>query len=381
MTFVDGRPGGLHRGRRARREGRQPRRRGVARDSFPASSTATPARRRCRRATAIPTPPTIWCRSKTRCGRAGSTWARTFCCADTYVMNGGATRQHRQRVQRADWRLRGQTAVGLGPGERQDRQGRLVPRSAEGVPDAAADSELHRHLRPQPVPRERRPQRRPAVRRERDQQDGEGRAGVEPARHRPRAHRPRPDERRHRRRRPSSCSSATTRCSSGRRRTQFQQWTWDQSLKALPSIVTRGAARRDADSRAWPASRSTSPSFNAPTRYFDNLVLRYRTPLEGLRARVVWSYDPTGDFSDELSMTDADRARRGARDRADPPARQPQVGCRRRRSCGSRCSSSRPTGVVAEASPGGAPTSSDQFTISYVVFDRDAFSDTFERPR
>ena len=36
--------------------------------------------------------------------------------------------------------------------------------------------------------------------------------------------------------------------------------------------------------------------------------------------------------------------------------------------------------VVAEASPGGAPTSSDQFTINYLVFDRDAFSDTFERP-
>ena len=39
------------------------------------------------------------------------------------------------------------------------------------------------------------------------------------------------------------------------------------------------------------------------------------------------------------------------------------------------------SGVVAEASPGGAPTTSDQFTINYLVFDRDAFSDTFERPR
>jgi hypothetical protein len=39
------------------------------------------------------------------------------------------------------------------------------------------------------------------------------------------------------------------------------------------------------------------------------------------------------------------------------------------------------TGVVAEAAPGAAPTSSDQFTINYLVFDRDAFSDTFERPR
>jgi hypothetical protein len=35
-------------------------------------------------------------------------------------------------------------------------------------------------------------------------------------------------------------------------------------------------------------------------------------------------------------------------------------------------------GVVAEASPG-ATSSSDQFTISYLVFDRDAFSNTFAR--
>ena len=40
-----------------------------------------------------------------------------------------------------------------------------------------------------------------------------------------------------------------------------------------------------------------------------------------------------------------------------------------------------PSGVVAEATPGAAPSSSDQFTINYLVFDRDAFSDTFERPR
>jgi len=36
---------------------------------------------------------------------------------------------------------------------------------------------------------------------------------------------------------------------------------------------------------------------------------------------------------------------------------------------------------VAEASPGSAPTTSDQFTINYLVFDRAAFSDTFERPK
>jgi hypothetical protein len=160
---------------------------------------------------------------------------------------------------------------------------------------------------------------------------------------------------------------------------QFQQWTWDQSLKALPSIVTQGL-RDEMRIPSLAGFSLTSPSFNAPTRYFDNLVLRYRTPLEGLRARVVWSYDQAGDFSDELSMT-------APISRADAPAIA-QIRLRDSPKWDASKTILRlkmliesSTGVVAEASPGAAPSSSDQFTISYLVFDRDAFSDTFERPR
>jgi hypothetical protein len=107
-------------------------------------------------------------------------------------------------------------------------------------------------------------------------------------------------------------------------------------------------------------------------------VLRYRTPLDGLRARVVWSYDQDGDFSDELSMTAPIR-------RADAPAIA-QIQLRESPKWDASKTILRlkmliesSAGVVAEASPGGAPSSSDQFTINYLVFDRDAFSDTFER--
>jgi hypothetical protein len=160
---------------------------------------------------------------------------------------------------------------------------------------------------------------------------------------------------------------------------QFQQWTWDQSLKALPSIVTQGL-RDEMRIPSLAGFALTSPSFNAPTRYFDNLVLRYRTPLEGLRARVVWSYDPDGDFSDELSMTTPiTRAEAPAiaqiRLRDSPQWDASKTILRIKMLIESAA------GVVAEASPGGAATSSDQFTINYLVFDRDAFSDTFERPK
>jgi len=162
-------------------------------------------------------------------------------------------------------------------------------------------------------------------------------------------------------------------------KTQFEQWTWDQSLKALPSIVTQGLR----DEMRIPTLNGfslTSPSFNAPTRYFDSIVLRYRTPLEGLRARVVWSYEETGDFAEDNSMT-APIAR------ADSPAIA-QVKLRDSPKWDASKTILRlkmliesPSGVVAEATPGAAPSSSDQFTINYLVFDRDAFSDTFERPR
>jgi hypothetical protein len=162
-------------------------------------------------------------------------------------------------------------------------------------------------------------------------------------------------------------------------KTQFQQWTWDQSLKALPSIVTQGL-RDEMRIPSLAGFSLTSPSFNAPMRYFDNLVLRYRTPLEGLRARVVWSYDQAGDFSDELSMTTPiTRAEAPAIAQIrlrDSPKWDPSKTILRLKMLIESA-----TGVVAEAAPGGAPTSSDQFTINYLVFDRDAFSDTFERPR
>jgi len=160
---------------------------------------------------------------------------------------------------------------------------------------------------------------------------------------------------------------------------QFQQWTWDQSLKALPSIVTQGL-RDEMRIPSLAGFSLTSPSFNAPTRYFDSIVVRYRTPLEGLRARVVWSYEQAGDFTDELSMT-APIARADAPAIAQIKLRDSPKWDASKTILRLKMLIESASGVVAEASPGSAPSSSDQFTINYLVFDRDAFSDTFERPK
>jgi hypothetical protein len=160
---------------------------------------------------------------------------------------------------------------------------------------------------------------------------------------------------------------------------QFQQWTWDQSLKALPSIVTQGL-RDEMRIPSLAGFSLTSPSFNAPTRYFDSIVLRYHTPLEGLRARVVWSYDQEGAFSDELSMT-APIARADSPSIAQVRLRDSPKWDASKTILRLKMLIESSSGVVAEAAPGAAPTSSDQFTINYLVFDRDAFSDTFERAK
>jgi hypothetical protein len=162
-------------------------------------------------------------------------------------------------------------------------------------------------------------------------------------------------------------------------KTQFEQWSWDRSLQALPSIVTQGL-RDEMRIPNLAGFSLTSPSFNAPTRYFDNVILRYQTPLDGLRARVVWSYEAAGEFSDELSVT-APIARADAPAIAQIRLRDSAAWDPSKTILRLKMLIESDAGIVVEASPGGAPSTSNQFTIGYLVFDRDAFSDTFERPR
>lgn len=163
------------------------------------------------------------------------------------------------------------------------------------------------------------------------------------------------------------------------RKADFQKWTWDQTLAAAPSLISEGL--RDEMRIPKAAGFSfTSPSFNAPTRYFDSVVLKYRTPLEGLNARVVWSYDETSEFSQDLSVVSPLAKSETPRIAQVRLSTSPKWD-RAKNILRIKVAIEGPGGAVAEVTPTSTSTTvaSDQFTISYLVLDRDAFSDTFER--
>ena len=81
---------------------------------------------------------------------------------------------------------------------------------------------------------------------------------------------------------------------------EFERWSWDRTLAALPRLISDGV--RDELRLPLAAGFSfVSPDVRAPSRYFDSVVMRYRTPLDGLSARVSWIYEEGGEFSNELS--------------------------------------------------------------------------------
>jgi hypothetical protein len=158
---------------------------------------------------------------------------------------------------------------------------------------------------------------------------------------------------------------------------EFQKWSWDTALNALTEIVSDGP-RDELRLQRAAGFAFMSPSIQAPSRYFDSLVLRYRTPLDGLTARVSWVYDAAAQFSNELSAT-APLPRATASGGVvvrlrDNPKWDPGKTVAR-----IRVTIESATGTVATATPGDLPNT-EQLAISQIVFDRDAFSNTFERP-
>jgi hypothetical protein len=159
---------------------------------------------------------------------------------------------------------------------------------------------------------------------------------------------------------------------------EFQRWTWDQTLAMLPRLVSDGT--RDEMRLPTAAGFSfVSPTVSAPSRYFDSVVMRYRTPIEGLTARVSWVYDATTEFSNDLSVTapieKADAARAIGIRLVDSPKWD-----RTRTVQKIRVTIESASGTVATATPGNLPDT-EQFAISQIVLDRDAFSNTFEQAR
>jgi hypothetical protein len=168
------------------------------------------------------------------------------------------------------------------------------------------------------------------------------------------------------------------------RKGDFERWNWDKSASAknLPSLVTDNFI----DQLRIPLLQNfalASPKFNAPTRYFDSVVLKYKCSLEGAKAKVYWTYEDMTDF-DEAHSQVADLKKSDQWNIGTVDLMQSQNWDKSKTVAQIKVEILSPTNQkLATIDPSGpqsqeAPTSS-QFVIHYIIFDRNSFSDTFER--
>ena len=158
---------------------------------------------------------------------------------------------------------------------------------------------------------------------------------------------------------------------------EFETWRWDTALKAAPRLAS--GLRDELQLPVAAGSWFVSPDVKAPTRYFDSVVMRYRTPLTGLVARVSWVYDTAAEFSDDLSVTTALAEATSSGVAALRLSESPKWD-RTRTVQRIRVTIESATGTIATATPDQLPDD-EQFAVSQIVFDRDAFSNTFEQAR
>jgi hypothetical protein len=157
-------------------------------------------------------------------------------------------------------------------------------------------------------------------------------------------------------------------------RADLERWSWDTTRPAQPSFVGEGI-RAELRVPQVAGFSFVSPDVKAPARYFDSVILKYRTPLDGLRARVSWVYDGMTDFADEMTFEAPIEQAVAGRITQISLAESPKWD-REKTVLRMRITIESAPATVATATPSGV-NDTEQFAISYLVFDRDAFSNTF----
>lgn len=166
------------------------------------------------------------------------------------------------------------------------------------------------------------------------------------------------------------------------RKGDFERWNWDKTAKSLPSVITDNFI----DQLRIPLLQNfvfSSPRFKAPTRYFDSVVLKYKCSLEGAKAKVYWTYDDMADFDENHSLAIALKKSEGWNiGRID--LLQSQQWDKTKTIGQLKVEILSPTNEKLATLDPHKPvdpeaSSSSQFVINYIVFDRNSFSDTFER--
>ena len=168
------------------------------------------------------------------------------------------------------------------------------------------------------------------------------------------------------------------------RKGDFERWNWDKnaSAQSLPSLITDNFI----DQLRIPLLQNfafASPKFNAPTQYFDSVVLKYKCSLEGAKAKVYWTYEGVTEF-DEVHSQAVDLKKSDQWSIGTIDLMQSQNWDKSRTVAQIKVEIVSPTNqklaTIDPSRPKGQEAStSSQFVINYIIFDRNSFSDTFER--
>jgi hypothetical protein len=158
----------------------------------------------------------------------------------------------------------------------------------------------------------------------------------------------------------------------------FQLWSWDKTLAAGPSIVRNGLSN---EMRIPLRSNFTfsSPAFKVSSRYFDSIIMKYKCSLDGATARVYWTTEESPDFNEQNSASVAiqktDTWVTGRINLSDS-----RTWDRAKSIVRLKIEVVTPDNVkVATIDPNTNTSDSPQFVLNLLVFDRNSFSDTFER--
>jgi hypothetical protein len=165
-------------------------------------------------------------------------------------------------------------------------------------------------------------------------------------------------------------------------KSDFERWDWNRDLckPNLPSFVTENLV----DEMKIPLLQDfsfASPVFNAPTRYFDSLVMKYKCSLEGAQARLYWKYADMQDFDEghvgSLMLKKSERWLLGTLNLSGLKEWDKSKNISKIKL--ELISPNKQKLAIVNPSQGNTSFASAEVVVNYIVFDRYAFADTFER--
>jgi hypothetical protein len=158
----------------------------------------------------------------------------------------------------------------------------------------------------------------------------------------------------------------------------FERWNWDKTLAAGPSIIKNGLS----DEMRIPLLATfafSSPLFKVSSRYFDSIIMKYKCSLDGAMARVYWITEDSPEFKEQNSVSmpiqKTDQWVSGRINLSQIKTWDTTKSVLRL-----KIEIVTPDSVkVATIDPAAKTSDSPQFVLNFLVFDRDSFSNTFER--